>query len=147
MKKLEHALSVDFPTGEQLGTSRVCKGCVLRIREHELIVDLVAPYLKDYDVIFVMDLLSTFRALMDCFRKRITLQLPVRVVFSFINDRSSFHPFPTTSSKFLKAKAGSHLSFLVSLMGEEKDKYPTKAMLVVLNFLDVFPDELLGLPP
>ena len=32
-------------------------------------------------------------------------------------------------------------------MGEEKDKYPTKAVLVVSNFLDVFPDELPGLPP
>ena len=43
------------------------------------------------------------------------------------------------SSKFFKAKAGSHLRFLASMIGEEKDKYPKRA--------DVFPDELLGLPP
>ena len=72
-ENLEHALSVDFPKGEQLGTSRVCKGCVLRIGEHELIVDLVALDLKEHDVIFGMNLLSTFRAVMDCFRKQITL--------------------------------------------------------------------------
>ena len=70
-----------------------------------------------------------------------------RVVFSFINDRSSSHPFPTMSSKFLKAKAGSHLSFLACLIGEEKDKYPKRAVLVVSDFPDVFPDELPGLPP
>ena len=94
-----------------------------------------------------MDLLFTFRAVMDCFRKRITLQLPGGVVFSFINNQSSSHPFPTMSSKFLKSKAGSHLSFLASLMGEEKDKDPKRAVLVVSDFLDVFPNALSGLPP
>ena len=120
---------------------------MLRIGEHELIVDLIALDLKGYDIIFGMDLLSTFRAVMDCFRKRITLQLPGGVVFSCINDRSSSHPFLTMSSKFLKAKARSHLSFLASLIGEEKDKYPKRAVLVVSNFPDVFPDEQPGLPP
>ena len=84
---------------------------------------------------------------MGCFLKRITFQLPGGVVFSFINDRSSFHPFTTTGSKFLKAKAGSHLSFLASLMGEERDKFPTKVVSIVSDFLNVFPDELPGLPP
>ena len=51
------------------------------------------------------------------------------------------------SSKFLKAKAGIHLSFLASLIGEEKEKYPKRAVLVVLDFSDVFPYELPGLPP
>ena len=74
--KLEQALNVDLPTGEQLGTSQVCNGCVLRIGKHELIMDLITLDLKGYDVIIEMDLLSTFRAVMDCFRKRITLQLP-----------------------------------------------------------------------
>ena len=32
-------------------------------------------------------------------------------------------------------------------MGEERDKYPMKALLVVSDFPDVFPNELLGLPP
>ena len=53
--------------GEQLGTSQVCKGYVLCIGEHELIVDLIALDFKGYDVIFGMDLLSTFQAVMDCF--------------------------------------------------------------------------------
>ena len=52
-----------------MGTSRVYKGCVLRIGEHELIVDLIALDLKGYDVVFKMNLLSTFREVMDCFLK------------------------------------------------------------------------------
>ena len=59
-EKLEHTLNVDLPTGEQLGTRRVYKGCVLRIREHELIMDLVVIDLKGYEVIFRMKLLSAF---------------------------------------------------------------------------------------
>ena len=146
-EKLEHALSIDLPMGEKLGTNQVCKGYVLHIGEHELIVDLIALELKGYDVIFGIYLLPTFLAVMDCFRKRITLQLPEGMVFNFINDRSSFHLFPTMSSKFLKAKARSHLSFLSSLIGEKKDKYPKRAVLVVLDFSNVFLDELPGLPP
>ena len=72
-EKLEQALNVDLPTGEQLVTSQVYKGCLLLIGEHELIVDLIALDLNGYDVIFGMDLLSTFWEVMDCFRKRITL--------------------------------------------------------------------------
>ena len=53
---------------EQLGTNRVCKGCVLRIGEHELIVDLVFVDLKGYDFISGINFLSAFRVVMDCFR-------------------------------------------------------------------------------
>ena len=49
-------------------------------------------------------------------------------------------------SRFLKAKEESHLSFLASLMGEERDKFPTEVVLIVSNFPDIFPDELPGLP-
>ena len=73
-ENLEQALNVDLPMGEHLGTSRVCKGYVLHIEEHEMIADLVALDLKGYDVIFGMSLLSTFWAVMDCFCKRITFQ-------------------------------------------------------------------------
>ena len=89
-------------------------------------MDLIALDLKGYNVIFWMNLLSTFRAVMDCFLKRITLQLRGGLVFS---------------------KAGSHLSFLASLIGEEKDKDPKRAVLVISDFLNVFPDELRRLPP
>ena len=89
-------------------------------------MDLIALDLKEYDVIFGMNLLSTFRAVMDCFLKRITLQLRGGVVFS---------------------KAGSHLSFLASLIGEEKDKDPKRVVLVISDFSNVFPDELRRLPP
>ena len=50
-------------------------------------------------------------------------------------------------SNFLKAKAGSHLSFLASLMGVERDKFPTNVVSIVSDFFNVFLDELPGLPP
>lgn len=146
-EKLEHALNIDLPTGEQLGTKRVCRGYVLRIGEHELIVDLVALDIKGYDVIFEMNYLSTFRVVIDCFRKRISFHLPGRVVFTFMNDHNSSHLFPTTGSRFLKAKAGSQLSFLASLMGEDQERSQSGVVLIVSEFLDVFSDDLLGLPP
>ena len=89
-------------------------------------MDWIALDLKGYDVIFGMNLLSTFRVVMDCFLKRITLQLRGGVVFS---------------------KAGSHLSFLASLIGEEKDKDPKRAVIVISDFPNVFPYELRRLPP
>ena len=50
-------------------------------------------------------------------------------------------------SRFLKAKARSHLSFLASLIGEERDKFPMEVVLIVSDILDVFPNELPGLTP
>ena len=89
-------------------------------------MDLIALDFKGYDVIFEMNLLSTFRAVMDCFLRRITLQLRGGVVFS---------------------KAGSHLSFLASLIREEKDKDPKRVVLLISDFPNVFPYELRRLPP
>ena len=39
------------------------------------------------------------------------------------------------------------MSFLASLMGETRDKFPTTVVLIVSDFPDVFPYELPGLPP
>ena len=39
------------------------------------------------------------------------------------------------------------MSFLVLLIGEEKDKDPKRAVLVMLDFQNVFLDELQRLPP
>ena len=50
-------------------------------------------------------------------------------------------------SRFLKANAGSHLSLLAGLMGEERDKFLIEVVLIVSDFSDVFPYELPGLPP
>ena len=85
----------------------------MEVYEHELFGDWIALDLKGYDVIFGMNSLSTFQTVMDCFLNRITLQLRGGLAFN---------------------KAGSHLSFLVILIGEEKDKDPKRAVLVILDF-------------
>ena len=84
---------------------------------------------------------------MDYLCKQISFQLLGVVVFSFMNDRNSFHPFPTMCCRFLKAKEGRHLSFLASLLGDDWDKSQSGIMWIVSDFLDVFVNELPGLPP
>ena len=44
----------------------------MEVYEHELFGDWIALDLKGYDVIFGMNLLSTFQVVMDFFLKRIT---------------------------------------------------------------------------
>ena len=142
-EKLEQALSVDLPTGEQLGLQglrALYRGARIDCGLDCSRFERVCRYIQN-------GLVVHFSGSNGLFSQANYTPVTKRGSFSFINDRSSFHPFPTMSSKFLKAKAGSHLSFLASLMGDEKDKYPKRAVLVVSDFSNVIPDELPRLPP
>ena len=138
-ESLGRTLCINLPTGDFLETARVCRNCIIRIEESELIVDLVALEIVGYDIIFGMDLLSCYHAIMDCYSKKIKFRPLGNEEFEFIGKRHYSHPFSIRNK--------SSLEFLANLIGEELGKITADVILVVCDFPDVFPEELPGLPP
>ncbi|KAL6329993.1 hypothetical protein AAG906_039908 [Vitis piasezkii] len=92
-------------------------------------VDLVLLELRDFDVILGMDWLASYHASVDCFGKKVTFSIPSQPDFSF---------------------EGKHvdkpLRFLAYVVNEEND-LKLEDIPIVRDYPDVFPDDLLGLPP
>ena len=51
-------------------TNSVCKSCIVKIADRELLVDLTLLEMQDFDIFFGMDWLATHFAIVDCHRKR-----------------------------------------------------------------------------
>ena len=112
----------------------------------ELYVDLILLKLHDFDIVLGMDLLATHHALVDSFAKKVTFHILGQLEISF--ERSSSD---TPIQLILVMKAQSLLKkgcegYLAYIMRDDKD-VKLEDISIVRDFLDVFPEELPGLPP
>ena len=90
-----------------------------------------------------MDWLTTYRVVIDCERRRVTTytQDCTRVVFQ--GDKQDIFPQIVYESKC----QGQLASWLASLTLEDEKRPDLDLPRVVCDYVDVFPDELPGLPP
>ena len=119
------------------------RGCELEISRTLLTVDLRIMDLSKFDVILWMDWLIAYRVVIDCERKRVTAytQDGTRVVFQ--GGKHDILPQTVYESKCQGQLAG----WLASLTLEDEVRPDLDLPRVVCQNVDVFPDELHGLPP
>ncbi|GFZ05809.1 hypothetical protein Acr_17g0013810 [Actinidia rufa] len=87
---LDSTLLVDTPVGGVVPLNRVCHGCVLVIADRRIEADLVVMDMSGFDIILGMDWLSSNRAIVDCFRRRVTITISSGDSFYFVGDRLDF---------------------------------------------------------
>ena len=99
--------------------------------------------MSEFDVILGMDWLIVYKVVIDCERRRITAytQDGTRVVFQ--GDKHDILPRIVYESKCQGQLAG----WLASLTLEDEERSDLDLPRVVCEYVDVFPDELPGLPP
>ena len=71
LSQLKHKLVVVTLIGEQIIRTFVFIGCEVLIKGVVLKVNLIPLEMLDFDVIFGMDWISTHRASIDCFTKKV----------------------------------------------------------------------------
>ena len=83
VEALEEPLYVSSPLGIRARIGMICRGCELEILGTLLTVDLRIMDMSEFNVILGMDLLTTYRVVIDCERRRVTAytQDGTRVVF------------------------------------------------------------------
>ncbi|XP_024025887.1 uncharacterized protein LOC112092890 [Morus notabilis] len=94
-----------------------------------------------------MDWLSEYRAIVDCYRMRVTLMTKFGTLISYQADLN-----PVLGERLLKYSVGGQrnlacFSSLLALEGELEVTGDSAGIPVVDEFTDIFPDELSGLPP
>ncbi|XP_073131640.1 uncharacterized protein [Henckelia pumila] len=140
--------SISLPSGEELSSDLIIRGCSIQMQGHELYADLIILKMSDFDVIFGMDWLSCYEATIDC--KRRTVSLKTKDGETFL-----FHATPKNNSSLLISvgKAWQLLNkgcadFLASVTcDQELPRSKLEDVEVVRDFPEVFPDDISGLPP
>ena len=134
-------MSSPLETRARLGM--ICRGCELEISGALLKIDLRIMDMSEFDVILGMDWQTTYRVVIDCERRRVTAytQDGSRVVFQ--GDKHDILPQTVYESRCQGQLAG----WLASLTLEDEERPDLDLPRVVCEYVDVFPDELPGLPP
>ena len=140
-------LEIATPTGESLWPSQMLKGSLFSIEGQDMEADLILIDLKGLDMILGMDWLASNYALMDCFRKEVIFRRPGLLVVVFYGEQRrapSGLIFNISARCLLQKGCQGYLAHVVDTRSSE---VRFEDVPVVRDFLDVFPDDLPGLPP
>ena len=138
---------VDTADGTSMLADKVHEDCVLQLDEHEFPVDLVPIDIRSFDIVIGMDWLARNRADILCYQRIIRIPIDDDYLYVYGERRKG-------DVKLISAlKARRHLSkgcssYLAYILDASKEvKKTVNDVPVVCEFPDVFPEDLLGLPP
>ena len=143
----EYDILVTNPLGHSVIVNKVYKDCPIKIREYEFLGDLIELSFREFDVILGMDWLSRHRAIVDCRMKRVTLRTPNEDEVIFIGERSDHLSnviSATIGRKMVRKGCEAYLDYVIDTV---KARPSVSDIPTVSDFLDMFPEELPGLPP
>ncbi|XP_017438401.2 uncharacterized protein LOC108344477 [Vigna angularis] len=134
VRELQYDLAVATPTSGLVKTSTLCSRCSVVVEERQFKVNLICLPLQGLDVILGMDWLSANRILIDCGEKKLVFSEEEETVL-------------LSSGQLKQELVEGACCFLVLLhMAIEQSGHGLDHS-IVSDFLDVFPEEVSGLPP
>ncbi|KAL0556442.1 hypothetical protein IC582_004956 [Cucumis melo] len=110
-------------------------------------VTLLVLDMQDFDVILGMDWMSANHASIDCFRKEVVFNARSRISFKFKGAGIVCISKVISAMKASKLLSQGTCSILASVVNTREPEVFLSSEPVVREYSDVFPDELLGLPP
>jgi len=134
VKELQYDLTAFTPASGLVKTSTLYARCSIVIEGRRFKVNLVCLPLKDLDVILGMDWLSTNHILTNCNERKLL----------FLNPEDE--KLLSSQQIAREAKKGSQCFLILTQLSiEERDVYAK--IPIVEEFVDVFPEDVPGLPP
>jgi len=135
IRELGCELIVATPASGEVSTSSACVGCHMEVAGRRFKVNLICLPMKGLDVILGMDWLSSNHVVIDCGRRRVVF--PETIGLELISSNQAVKEIEDGATCFMIVAHAEKLSTV-----ERISKIP-----VVEEYADVFPDEILELPP
>ncbi|XP_057432279.1 uncharacterized protein LOC130725034, partial [Lotus japonicus] len=123
-------LVVTTPAADRLVTRTACLQCPLVYEDRKFFANLVCLGLKELDVILGMDWLAQYHVLLDCANKAVVFPDPG--VTDYLNSYNLGKGSP---------------AYVNSIVAEANHDGDVRNILVVQEYVDVFPEDVPGLPP
>ncbi|XP_070004699.1 uncharacterized protein [Nicotiana sylvestris] len=146
-EQLHEPFSVSNPVGDSITAVRVYRNCVVTICGHATMTDLIELGMVDFDVIMGMDWLYSCFVKLDCRTRVMRLEFPNESVIEWkgngVVPKGRFISYLKASKMIMKGC----IYHLVWVADTTSEVSAPESVLVVNKFLEVFPDELPGIPP
>ncbi|XP_073304134.1 uncharacterized protein [Primulina huaijiensis] len=140
--------NIMLPSGDVICPTSVVRACPIQVNEETLFADLIVIPMIEFDVILGMDWLLSYRAAIDCVEK--TVRFPKEEGDSRVFKLSgtsldtSFISCLKVNKMLVKGCQG----FLASVTDVSKEyNVDVNDIEIVREYLDVFADDVQGLPP
>nr|GEV06041.1 putative reverse transcriptase domain-containing protein [Tanacetum cinerariifolium] len=144
--KLKSSYEVELADEKVVSTNSVLRGCTLNLLDYMFDIDLMLIELGTFDVIVEMDWLVECDAFIVCGKKEV--HVPYKNKTLVVKSDSSVSRLKVISCiqarKYIER--GSQL-FIAQVTEKEPAKKQLQDVPVICNFLEVFPNDLPGLPP
>ncbi|GJT17774.1 putative reverse transcriptase domain-containing protein [Tanacetum coccineum] len=137
---------IEMTDGNLVGTNTVIQGCTLILLNQSFKIDLMPIKLGRFDVVIGMDWLSKYHARIICDEKVIHIPIDGETLI-IRGDRSKTRLSLMSCIKTERYISRGYQVFIAQVMEKKSDEKQLEDISVVREFLDVFPEELPGLPP
>ncbi|KAG8489287.1 hypothetical protein CXB51_017338 [Gossypium anomalum] len=147
VESTEFVIRVSNPLGRYVLVDKVCKKCPLIIRDSYFLADFMLLPFDEFDVILGMDWLTVHDAVVNYKRKTVDLRCANNEIVRV--ESTDLHRMPAIISSMIAQKyvrKGCE-AYLAYILDSEESKKELESVAVVCEYLDVFPEELPGLPP
>ena len=147
VEPLAYDMLVTSPLGDSVRVDRVYKNCPLMVHDREFSIDLIAFPFHEFDFILAMDWLSKHRAIVDCDKKTVLLKCSnmSEIIVHGIRSDSVSNVISVMQACHFPRKGCE--AFLALVLDSKRGQVNLENIPVIKEFLDVFPEELSGLPP
>ena len=127
--------------------SNICKSCVTKIANREIVADLTLLEMKDFDIILGMDWLAANYAFIDCHSKKVNFQIPGEMEFSFVESGTSVTPRVISTLQARRMQRKGCRRYLATVKDTQQNELKLENIPIMSEFPEVFPEDLPGLPP
>ncbi|GJZ12727.1 putative reverse transcriptase domain-containing protein [Tanacetum coccineum] len=144
--ELDTSYEVELFDEKVVSTNNVLIGCTLNLLKHSFPIDLMVMELGSFDIIIGMDWLSRYDAAILCGEKKVRIPLEGKTLVIKGNRNNSRLKIVSCIKTQKYIEKGCEL-FLAQVTEPKSKEKRLEDVPVIRDFLEVFPDELPGLPP
>ena len=146
MEKLAYDMHVTSLLGHNVSVNNIYRNSPIVIQTKEFLADLITLPFREFDLILGMDWLSKHQAIVDCGQKTVVLRCSYQteVIVQGIGSSVMSNVISTMQARRIMRKGCE--TFLAVILDSKISQVDVEKIPVVREFLDVFPEELPGIP-
>ncbi|XP_076955990.1 uncharacterized protein LOC143631008, partial [Bidens hawaiensis] len=145
--KLENKYSIELANGKLIETREIIHGCAIQLENRKFEIDLLPVELGSFDIVVEMDWLSRNQDEIVCSEKLVRMPIPYGEILSIRGDQSNADLKFVNVMKARKMLRKGYPAFLANVVETKAKERKLEDNPVVLDFPEVFPEDLPGLPP
>ncbi|GKA04055.1 putative reverse transcriptase domain-containing protein [Tanacetum coccineum] len=151
---LDHGYDVELADGRIIWVNTLIRGCTLNFLNHPFNIDLMPVEMDSFDVIIGMHWLAKYHAVIVCDEKLVRIPFGDKILIFHGDESNNGHEsrlniiLCTKTQKYLLKGCPIFLAHVTMKEAEDKSKEKRPdGVPIVQDFLEVFPEDLPGIPP